>query len=101
GEGIDEVDELLVRDRAVDIAVSLGEPAVEVLAAEEDLEGPGATDEARQPVQRTSTRGGADADLELPEDGPLAAGEADVGGKRELAARTARATADRADRHGG
>src|SRR5882757_5871199 len=101
GEGIDEFDELLVGDGAVDVAVSLGELAVEVLAGDEDLECPGATNEARQPVQRTPTRGGADPDLELPEDGPLSAGEADVGGERELAARTAGATSDRADRHGG
>src|SRR5882672_11507834 len=101
GEGIDEVDELLVGDRAIDVAVSLGALAVEVLAADEDFECPGATDETRQPVQRTPTRGGADADLELPEDGPLPAGEADVGGERELAARTAGAASDRADRHGG
>src|SRR6267142_48519 len=101
GEGIDEVDELLVGDRAVDVAVSLGELAVEVLAADEDLECPGATDKARQAVQRAPTRGGADPDLELPEDGALPAGEADVGGECKLAARTAGATSDRADRHGG
>src|SRR6267378_5159304 len=58
GEGIDELDELLVGDRAVDVAVPLGELALEVLAADEDLECPGATDEARKPVQRTPTRGG-------------------------------------------
>src|SRR5258705_3291304 len=79
-EGIDEVDELLIGDRPVDVAVSLGELAVEVPAADEDLECPSATNEARQPVQRTSTRGCADSDLELPEGGPLSAGEADVGG---------------------
>src|SRR5882762_6893980 len=90
GEGIDEVDELLVGDRAVDVAVSLGELAVE---------GPGATDKARQPVQGTPTRCGADPDLELPEDRPLSACEADVGGEGKLAARSARATSDRADRH--
>src|SRR5882762_9037609 len=101
GEGIDEVDELLVGDRAVDVAVSLGELAVEVLAADEDLECPGATDKARQPVQGTPTRCGADPDLELPEDRPLSAGEADVGGEGKLAARSARATSDRADRHRG
>src|SRR5882762_9840645 len=101
GEGIDEVNELLVGDRAVDVAISLGELAVEVLAADENLERPGATDKARQPVQRTPTRGGADPDLELPEDRPLSAGEADVGGEGKLAARTAGATSDRADRHGG
>src|SRR6267378_215282 len=101
GKGIDKVDELLVGDRTVDVAVSLGELAVEVLAADEDLECPGASDEARQPVQRTPTGGGADPDLELPEDGPLSTGEADVGGKCELTARTAGATSDRADRHGG
>ena len=101
GEGIDKGDELLVGDRAVDVAVSLGELAVKVLAADEDFECPATTDQARQPVQRPATRGRADADLELPEDGPLSAGEADVGGERELAAGTAGATSDRADRHGG
>ena len=60
-----------------------------------------ATDEARKAVDRTPTRCGADPDLELAEDGPLSAGEADVGGQRELAARTAGATPHRADRHGG
>jgi hypothetical protein len=72
GEGIDKVDELLVGDRAVDVAVSLGELAVEVLAADEDLDAR-ARPRARQPVQHP-TGGGTDPDLELPEDGPLSAG---------------------------
>src|SRR5258707_6527769 len=92
GEGIDEVDELLVGDCAVDVAVSLGELAVEVLAADEDLESPSATDEARQPVQSTPTRRGADTDLQLPEERPLSSCAADVVGKRVIAARTSRAT---------
>ena len=48
GEGIDQFDELLVGDRTVDVAIPLGELALEVLAADEGLECPGATDEARK-----------------------------------------------------
>src|SRR5882757_8756915 len=42
GEGIDEIYELLVGDRAVDVAVLHGELAVEVMAADENLGGTGA-----------------------------------------------------------
>ena len=52
GEGIDQFDERLVGDRTVDVAIPLGELAVEVLAADEGLECAGATDEARKAVDR-------------------------------------------------
>src|SRR5882672_2792139 len=98
-EGIDELDELRVGNGAVDVSVPLGEFAVEVLATEQDLERPPATDDARQTGRGAAPGHGGEADLELPQHGPLPTGEADVGGEGELAARTASPAPQSGDRH--
>ena len=94
-EAVDEAVELLVRNGPVDIPLSLSEFTVEVLTPDEDLQGSPPSDQTRQTGGWAAPGNGADTDLELPEHGPLAACEANVGGERELAARAARSPADR------
>jgi hypothetical protein len=55
GERVDELDELDVRDGSVDIAVTLGEFAIEVVPADQDLERPPTTDDARQATRGPGT----------------------------------------------
>src|SRR5882762_20512 len=98
-EGIDELDELRVGNGAVAVPVALGELPVEVLAAEQDLERPPATDDARQTGRGTAPGHGGEPDLELPQHGPLPTGEADVGGEGEFAARTASPAPQSGDHH--
>src|SRR6202035_4847413 len=88
-EGVDDLGELRVGYGAIDKAVALGEVAGEVLAAEEVLERPAAADDARQPGRGAAAGHGGDPDFELSQHGPLTAGEPDVGGEGELAARSA------------
>src|ERR1700730_18547261 len=85
-EGINELDKLRVGNAAVDVPVPLGEFPVEVLATEQDLERPPATDDARQTGRGATPGHGGEPDLELPQHGPLLTREPDVGGEGELAA---------------
>src|SRR2546426_2104606 len=98
-EGIDEPDELRVGNGAVDVSVPLGEFPVEVLATEQDLERPPATDDARQTGRGPAPGHGGEPDFEMPQHGSLPTGEADVGGEGELAARTASPAPQSGDRH--
>src|SRR5712691_3905019 len=98
-EGIDEPDELRVGNGAVDVSVPLGEFPVEVLATEQDLERPPATEDARQTGRGPAPGHGGEPDFEMPQHGSLPTGEADVGGKGEFAARTASPAPQSADRH--
>src|SRR6185437_3897663 len=98
GVGVGERGELVVGDRAVDIAVALRQLAVEVLAAEDDLKGPAASHDAWQAGRGSAAGNRREPDLELPEYGALAAGEADVGRQGKLAAGSPGTAADGADR---
>src|SRR6266481_4593683 len=98
-ERINELDELRVGNGAVDVPVPLGEFPVEVLATEQDLERPPATDDARQTGRGAAPGHRGEPDLELPQHGPLPTGEADVGGEGELAARTTSPAPQSRDRH--
>ena len=77
-----------VRDGAVDPPVALGKIGVEVICTEHDFQSPCAPHQQGQALQRTPTRYQPGADLRLPEDGVLAACEADVASHREFAAAT-------------
>src|SRR5882672_6104584 len=98
-EGIDEPDELRVWNGAVDVSVPLGEFPVEVLATEQDLERPPATDDARQTGRGAAPWHRGEPDLELSQHRPLPTGESDVCGEGELAARTASPAPESGDRH--
>ena len=100
-EAVDEVFELVVGNCAVDIPVSLSEFAIEVLAAEQDLERPAPADQTRQPRRRAASGNSAEANLDLTEHGALAAREADVGGENQLTARGAGSASDCRDRDRG
>src|SRR5262249_54103372 len=69
-EPIDERPELVRRQGPVDVAVPLGELGVEVLAAQDDLERAGASDEAREPLRAAPAREDAHRHLGLTEDRP-------------------------------
>lgn len=97
GEGVHEGVEFAVGHRAVDPAVELGGVGVVVLAADRDFQCPGAADQARQPVEAAAAGHHARADLGLPEQGALAAGEPDVAGQRELVPDAPGAAADGRD----
>src|SRR5258705_10193524 len=98
-EGINELDELRVGNGAVDVSVPLREFPVEVLATEQDLERPPATNDARQAGRGASPGHSGETDLEMPQHGSLPTGEPDVGCEGKLAARTASPAPQSADRH--
>src|SRR5882757_6549581 len=75
-EGIDEPGELSIGNRAVHVSVPLGPLPVEVLATDQDLERPPATDDARQAGRGPAPGNGGEPDLELPEHRPFPTGEA-------------------------
>lgn len=94
-EAIDEVFELIVWDGTIDIAVPLGEFAIEVLAPQQDLQRPAPSEQTRQPRRWMASRKKSEADFRLTEHGPLSAGEADVGGEHKFTAGAAGEPADR------
>ena len=98
-EGIDELDELRVGNGAVDVSIPLGELPVEVLAPEQDLERPPATDDRWQTGRGPAPGHGGEPDLELPQHGPLPTGKPDVASEGELAARTASPAPQSGNRH--
>jgi hypothetical protein len=64
-EAVDEAFELTVWNGAVDIPVTLGKFAIEVLTPEQYLERPAPSDHPRQPRRRAASRNGTEADLHL------------------------------------
>src|SRR6476659_9470155 len=94
-KAVDEVFELVVRNGAVDVPVTLGEIAVEILTPEQDLEGSAPSDETGQPRGWAASRNSAEADFRLTDHRPLSTCEADVGRENQLAARSASSPADR------
>src|SRR4051794_20971203 len=64
-QGIDEAVQLRIRKCPVDVAVALGQLAVEVVSAEQDFHGATAPQQARQPGHRTASRHKTGPDLEL------------------------------------
>ena len=97
-KAIDEALELYVGDGTIDVTIPLGKCAIEVLTAEQDLEGPTPADETGQPGCWAASRNGAEADFHLTEHGPLSACEADVARESEFAAGAASSPSDRRDR---
>ena len=94
-KAIDEAFELDVGNGAIDVATSLGKCAIEVLTAEQDLEGPTPADETGQPGCRAASRDGGESDFHLTEHGPLSACEADIASENELAAGAASSPTNR------
>src|SRR5262245_65769104 len=84
-EPVDERAQLGCRQGPVDVAVPFGELGVEVLAAEDDLERPGAADEAGEPLRAAPAREDPDGDLGLAQDRPPDGTEPQVEGEGELA----------------
>ena len=97
-KAIDEAFEFDVGNGAIDIAIPFGKCAIEVLTAEQDLEGPTPADETRQSGCWAASRNGAETDFHLTEHGPLSTCEADVASENELAAGAASSPSDRRDR---
>ena len=85
GERIDETLDVRVRDDPVHVAVLGGQRGRDVVAAEQDLQGPAAADEPAQARHGSAAGNGADADLELTQDRRLG-GETDIGGEDEIVA---------------
>ena len=61
--GIDETVELGVREGAIDVAVELGEPGIDVVCGQQHFQRPAAADQARQSRHRAATRRQARAGL--------------------------------------
>ena len=82
----DECIEFSVGYSAIDPAVTFGGISVEIVRTKDDLEGTRPANKHRQPLQRPTSWYQAGADLRLPEDGFLPAGEPDVASKGEFTA---------------
>src|ERR1700682_6443690 len=66
-ERIDKRVEVVIVQRAVHPAIALGDIGIEIVAAEDDLKGARAADQAREPFQRSAARDQSDADFGVAE----------------------------------
>ena len=96
---VDERTELVVGQRAVHVAVALGQFGGEVGAAEHDLQGAAATDQPWQPLRPAAAGDDPERDLGLRQERATDGGEAEIEGEHELAAAAAGASLDLRDRH--
>src|SRR5271168_2866720 len=98
-QSIDKRIEVVIVQRAVHPAISLGDISIEIVAAKDDLKCPRAADQTREPLQSSAARHQSDTDLGVAEQGALPAGEAHVAGQHELVPDAARAAANLGDAH--
>src|SRR2546423_14707867 len=82
GERVDEIVQLAIRERAVDVAQALGIGAADVIGAQEHLEGAPAPHDPRQARHRPAAGDETGAHFELRQQRFLSAREAHVAGQR-------------------
>ena len=87
---IDKRVEVVIVQRVVHPTIALSDIGIEIVGAEDDLEGARAADHARQPFQRSAGPDQSAADLGVAEYGALPGSKAHVSGQHELVADAAR-----------
>src|SRR6266446_5015231 len=92
---IDKCIEFRVRQGSIDVTVTLGEVAVNIVCAEQHFECTASADQAGQPSHRSAARHQGGTNLPLRQNGLLAARKTHVAGQRKLASDSGRTTADR------
>ncbi len=98
GKRVDEWAQLVLLERAVDVAPLLREVCVDVIGAEDDFECARSTYEVRESLGASAAGDDPHANLRLRKHRLTACGEAHVHRERELAAATAGASLDDRDR---
>ena len=97
-ESVDEGVELHWRHGAVEIAPALRGSGIEIVAAEDHLHRPAASEESRQPLGAGAAREDAEGDLHLVHRGEAQSAVAHVARGDELATSAADAARDLGDR---
>src|SRR5882672_8393260 len=92
---IDKRIEFGVRQGSIDVTVTFGEVAANIVSTEQHFECPPSANQARQPSHRPAARHQAGANLPLRQNGLLAARKTHVAGQRKLASNPCRAAPDR------
>src|SRR6266849_9945255 len=91
---IDKCIEFRVRQGSIDVTVTLGEVAVNIVCAEQHFERTASADQSGQPSHRSAARHQGGTNLPLRQNGLLAARKTHVAGQRKLASDPGRTAAD-------
>src|SRR6266404_298777 len=92
---IDKRIEFGVRQGSIDVTITLGEFAANIVSTEQHFERTPSADQARQPSHRSAARHQAGTNFPLRQNGFLAARKTHVAGQRKLASDPGRTAADR------